>query len=343
MADNDMNRDYNGRAYNDRDTNGDDDRYRPDETPRVAALSDLGDFQVADGYPDPRGWDVVAADGNKVGKVHDLIVDTGSMRTRYLDVKLDHKAVPAAAGKRDDDWDALIPVGSARLADDNDEVMLPSMTATQLAVLPAFEHGEITRDYENQVLTGVGGAAAGATAATAGTRDFYDTQHFDDRSFFGRGQELTGTRTNDTRNVDSRGNDTRRITRAEEELDITKREVKAGEATVHKTVETEHIRKPVTLRREEVTIERRPVEGREAGNATIGNDNEIHIPLMSEEAVVNKRPVVKEELVIGKRAVSDTEEVETDIRKERIKVDQPDQKGTDRLRNANSADEARNQ
>lgn len=337
MADNDMNRDYN-----DRDTNSDDDRYRPDETPRVAALSDLGDFQVADGYPDPRGWDVVAADGNKVGKVHDLIVDTGSMRTRYLDVKLDHDKVPAAAGKRDDDWDVLIPVGAARLADDNDEVILPSMSATQLAVLPVFEHGEITRDYENQVLTGVGGAAAGATAATAGSRDFYDTQHFDDRNFFGRGQQVADTRTDN--NIGNKDNDTRRITLAEEELDISKREVKAGEATVHKTIETEHVKKPVTLRREEVTIERRPVEGRQAGNVTIGKDNEIHIPLMSEEAVVNKRAVAKEEIVIKKHAVSDTEEVEADIRKERVEVDQPDQKDTDRIRKADNsnADQTRN-
>ncbi|MGI8546056.1 MAG: PRC-barrel domain-containing protein, partial [Gemmatimonadaceae bacterium] len=64
-----------------------------DDTPRVAALGDLGDFQVAEGYPDPRGWDVMNASGQKVGKVHDLIVDTGEMRTRYLDIKLDKDAI----------------------------------------------------------------------------------------------------------------------------------------------------------------------------------------------------------------------------------------------------------
>lgn len=328
MADYDTNRD---RA--DRDPSNDD-RYRPDETPRVAALSDLDDFEVADGYPDPRGWRVLTADGTEVGKVHDLIVDTGSMRTRYLDVKLDHDKISTAGTRRDDDWDALIPVGSAQLAENDDEVMLPSISTAQLAALPVFEHGEITRDYENSVLAGIGGAAAGATAAGAAgaaaatNRDYYDREHFDDRRFFGRQApgDVNASNT-DIRDTDA----TRRIPLAEEELDISKRKVQAGEATVHKTVETEHVTRPVTLTREEVTIERRPVEGRAASNATIGSDeNEIRIPLMSEEAVVEKRPVVKEEVVISKHAVTENRNVEADLRKEQVDIDKNVDRNTDR-------------
>ena len=327
MADYETNRDLENR-----DTSNDD-RYRPDETPRVAALSDLDDFEVADGYPDPRGWRVLTADGTEVGKVHDLIVDTGTMRTRYLDVKLDHDKLATAGTRRDDDWDALIPVGSAQLAENDDEVMLPSLSTTQLAALPVFEHGEITRDYENSVLAGVGGAAAGAAATT--DRDYYDRQHFDDRRFFGR-QAATDVnadaRNTVNRDVENRDTDsTRRIPLAEEELDISKRKVQAGEATVHKTVETEHVTRPVTLTREEVTIERRPVSGREASNASIGkDDSEIRIPLMSEEAVVNKRPVVKEEIVISKHAVTENKNVEADLRKEQVDIDKNIDKNTDR-------------
>lgn len=336
MADHDTNRNQ----Y-DRDANTDD-RYRPDETPRVGALGDLGDFEVADGYPDPRGWRVLASDGTEVGKVHDLIVDTGSMRTRYLDVKLDHDRVSATAtataGQRNDDWDVLVPIGSAQLAQDSDEVMLPSLSTTQLATLPAFDHGEITRDYENSVLAGVGGVAAGTAAAGTTGRGYYDTQHFDDRGFFDRSQASADTNATKTRNTDSRDTNTTRITRAEEELDISKRQVQGGEATVRKTVETEHVTKPVTLRREEVTIERRPVQGREASNATIGKDeNEIRIPLMSEEAIVDKRPVVKEEIVVTKHAVTESKDVGADLRKERIDVEQNTDRKTDR-----TSGEARN-
>jgi uncharacterized protein (TIGR02271 family) len=90
---------------------------------------------------------------------------------------------------------------------------------------------------------------------------------------------------------------------------------------VEKQVETEHISEPVSVRREEVTVERRPIEeGRTAANATIGED-EIRVPVTEEEVIVEKRPVVKEEIVIRKHAVEDTKEVEADVRKERVEVD----------------------
>lgn len=106
---------------NDHDEHDRDASRRGDEAPRVAPLGDLDDFQVADGCPDVRGWDVVAADGRKVGTVHELIADTGAMRVRYLDVKLDK----SAAGP-EGDRDVLVPIGTARLDQDDDRVMLDS-------------------------------------------------------------------------------------------------------------------------------------------------------------------------------------------------------------------------
>lgn len=47
-----------------------------------------------------------------------------------------------------------------------------------------------------------------------------------------------------------------------------------------------------------------------------------------EEVVVEKRPVVKEEVVLRTRAVEDTEDVEADLRRERVDVD--DRSGTRR-------------
>lgn len=294
-----------------------------EETNRVAALSDLDDFTIADGYPDPRGWDVLAADGTKVGKVHDLIVDTNAMRTRYLDISLDHDTLHL-----DDDRDILVPVGQARLDDHDDHVMLDSMGVQQLTALPAYGHDEITRDYETSLLPnfdagatdmtngGDSGASIGeltrdTAAGTAAAGDFYASRHFDDSRFFsGRGRKSTKD--------DTAGE--QRVTRSEEELDIGKRQVQAGAVDVRKTVETEHVSQPVTRRREEVTIERRPVSGARAGTADIGED-EIRIPVTEEEIVVEKRPVVKEEIVIRKQAVTEEQTVEADLRKERVDVD----------------------
>ena len=55
-------------------------------------------------------------------------------------------------------------------------------------------------------------------------------------------------------------------------------------------------------------------------DATIGED-EIRVPLMREEAVVEKRVVPTEEIVLNKRAVTEEQNVEADLRRERAVVD----------------------
>jgi uncharacterized protein (TIGR02271 family) len=119
-----------------------------------------------------------------------------------------------------------------------------------------------------------------------------------------------------------------RLTRTEEELRVGKRAVEAGEVVVGKHVETEHKQVPVNLKREEVVIERRPVN-RDAG-ATDIRDDEIRVPLTEEEAVVDKRAVVKEELVIGKRVVEDQKTVDTDLRREEFDIDETNVKNRNR-------------
>lgn len=111
-----------------------------------------------------------------------------------------------------------------------------------------------------------------------------------------------------------------RMTVSREELVVGKRQVQAGEATLRKTVETEHVRETVPLMHEEVTIERHPVSGAAGVNATIGQDAEIRVPLMAEEAVADKRVVGQEEVVLRKHQVEENRTVEADLRRERIDV-----------------------
>jgi uncharacterized protein (TIGR02271 family) len=113
-----------------------------------------------------------------------------------------------------------------------------------------------------------------------------------------------------------------RLTRSAEELRIGKRRVDAGEVEVRKHVETRRVSEPVTRLREEVDIERRPVSARatSVGDVPIGDD-EIRVPLMEEEVVVEKRPVVKEEFVIRKRTVEEHDTVETDVREEKVDIE----------------------
>jgi hypothetical protein len=61
----------------------------------IVPLSRLPGYTVSDGDPDVRGWEVVAGDGGRIGKVDGLLVDTGTMQVRYLDVEVDRDLLPA--------------------------------------------------------------------------------------------------------------------------------------------------------------------------------------------------------------------------------------------------------
>ena len=110
-----------------------------------------------------------------------------------------------------------------------------------------------------------------------------------------------------------------RVQRTEEELMAGTREREAGQVGVRKSVRTERERMEVPTRREEVTVDRVPVDS-ETSEADIG-DEELRVPVTEEEVVVEKRPVAKEEVRIRKDVVEDTEVVEEDVRREEIDID----------------------
>jgi uncharacterized protein (TIGR02271 family) len=275
---------------------------------RIVPLGEAGDFEIAEGYPDVRGWDVTDRDGKKVGQVHELLIDTAEMRVRYLDVALD-RAFASAGGDRH----VLIPAGGVTLHERRDDVVLSGIGAAQLSALKPYNHSGVTRDYEATLLGGLG--LAGATG-TAGA-DFYGGQHFDDRRLFAGRSRPTGARREETAQV----------TRSEEELAVGKRQVEAGEVGVRKTIETEHVRQQVPVRREEVEIERRPVEAGADVRGADFREDEIRIPLMAEEVVAEKRAVPKEQIIVRKRPVTQQQAVEADLRKERIEVDDQTRRG----------------
>ena len=113
-----------------------------------------------------------------------------------------------------------------------------------------------------------------------------------------------------------RGRD-QRLTLAEEQLAVGKRQVQAGEVSLRKEVDTRHVQESVPLTHEEVSIERRPLSGADASNLEIGEQS-IRVPLMAEEAVVEKRVVGNEEVLVHTRPVTETKTVEGDVRKERL-------------------------
>jgi uncharacterized protein (TIGR02271 family) len=108
------------------------------------------------------------------------------------------------------------------------------------------------------------------------------------------------------------------VQRSEEELRAGTREREAGHVKVRKRVRMDRERIEVPTRREEVSVERMPVEG-EASGAQIGEE-EVSVPVVEEEVVVGKRAVAKEEIRIRKDVVEDTEVVEEDVRREEVEI-----------------------
>jgi hypothetical protein len=160
----------------------------------IAPLKTLKDYKVASDDPDVRGWNVFGRDGRDIGEVHDLLVDTGAMRARYLDVELDRDllaAVPVVPGTPgvepvlDRDGRAagrhvLIPIGMARLDEDHDRIHLEGFDAQDVAVLPAYDHHAFSREYETGLRRRFGHGDMPVPE-----RDYYTGELYDEERFYG--------------------------------------------------------------------------------------------------------------------------------------------------------------
>lgn len=108
----------------------------------------------------------------------------------------------------------------------------------------------------------------------------------------------------------------------EERLQATRRPVQDGEVTLRKEVVTENQTLNVPTRREEVVIERRPATGQDAtGVDDLQPGEEIRVPVMHEEVDVTKTAVATDEVSIGKRQVTDNQQVTDTVRREEARMD----------------------
>src|ERR671912_1895259 len=266
---------------------------------------------IEDQYAD---YTVYDRDGDKIGKVDDLFVDEHD-QPEYIGVKM------GFLGTRS----TLIPWEIATV-DENDRRIEVSVDKAQVKEGPSFDDDEdITPDYEERVYSHYGLQRAQTGGEGSGYGDYYG----DDQA----GKVGPGMREGDTETGEFRGHreddegvhqshgsdledeDELRVQRTEEELRAGTREREAGKLNVRKRVRTEREQVNVPTRHEEVSVERVPVNDREASEAEIGDD-EVSMPVVEEEVVTEKRPVVKEEIRVRKDVVQDEEVVEEDVRRE---------------------------
>lgn len=108
-----------------------------------------------------------------------------------------------------------------------------------------------------------------------------------------------------------------------EQATVDKRMIDAGGVLLRKVVRIETNREPVTLRHEELVIERVPGDGQPTDSADFGERN-IFIPLRREVPVVQKDTVVKETIRVGKDVQEQQTNVTTRLREEQLQIDEQD-------------------
>jgi len=212
-------------------------------------------------------------------------------------------------------------------------------------------HGEIDRDFSNdfdqhrsswnQTSTNLGAGTMGTgtraditgrepqqlrnqpepTGVDKGVLSSVNTTPMPERGRSGSETRSTAGMPSDLRNESPE----RRIQLISEVLRVRKERVARGEVRLRKEVrtETQNIQVPVT--REEVVIERTPVQGERTPTGQIGADREIRVPLSEERVQVEKVPVVTEEVKVGKRTVSNTQNVSDQVRREELDVEGADE------------------
>src|SRR5918994_2866854 len=275
---------------------------------------------IEDQYAD---YTVYDRDGDKIGKVDDLFVDEHD-QPEYIGVKM------GFLGTRS----TLIP-WEISTVDENDRRIEVSVDKAQAKEGPSFDDDEdITPDYEERVYShyGLQRAQTGGEQQRGGYGAYYGDDQ-DEAGKVGPGMregdtetgEFRGHREDDEGVHQSHGSDLEdedelRVQRTEEELRAGTREREAGALNVRKRVRTEREQVNVPTRHEEVSVERVPVNDREASEAEIGDD-EVSMPVVEEEVVTEKRPVVKEEIKVRKDVVQDEEVVEEDVRREEVDVE----------------------
>ena len=119
-------------------------------------LRAAADFSVEHPDPDPRGMNVVGADGAVGGIVRDLWVDRSEALFRYLEVE-----VPATGGARR----VLLPVNFTRIGN-RGEVVVKAILGAQFADVPAHAKPDtVTLREEDRIVAYYGGGTLYAEAS----------------------------------------------------------------------------------------------------------------------------------------------------------------------------------
>jgi sporulation protein YlmC with PRC-barrel domain len=105
---------------------------------QILPLSEAKGFKLSSDAPDLTGWNVFGSDGERLGVVHQLLVDPSAMKIRYVDVDLHDDLFPLS-----DDRHVLVPLEKVDLKERGNDVWIQNLPAAQVAQLPAYPGGPV--------------------------------------------------------------------------------------------------------------------------------------------------------------------------------------------------------
>ncbi len=113
-------------------------------TPKIVPLRALEDWNIDENDPDPRGMEVMGADGRIGGVVRDVWIDRAEYIMRYLEVEVTNKA----GEKRN----VLLPTPLSRISGSKRRVSVKSITSKQFFGVPDHKHADmVTRLEEDRI------------------------------------------------------------------------------------------------------------------------------------------------------------------------------------------------
>ena len=245
-----------------------------------------------------RGQELLDDDGEKIGKIEEIYLDTETNEPEWALVK-----TGLFGGKG-----TFVPLAQASATGDG--VRVP-FEKSHVKDAPNIDpDGELSRSEERRLYEhyglGYDDSQSGSGTGTGG----YDRDRGDAEGTVGR--DVSGPTTDDA------------MTRSEEELRVGTTERESGRARLRKYVVTEDVQKTVPVRREEVRVEREPITDANVGDATEGpaiSEEEHEVTLHAEEPVVEKRAVPKERVRLDKDTVQEERQVSETVAKEEIEID----------------------
>lgn len=284
-------------------------------------------YQATFDGDDVKGMDVYSdMDEQKVGSVKNVLVDE-SGHFRYLVVDTGGWIF----GKQ-----VLLPIGRARIDDNDGRIYAIGLTKEQAKNLPEFSDDmKIDDDYEERVRgvyrTQPLESSAPLDAPPASTP--YAAAPVTGASYnYNQGGSYDYDRDADLYGMNDQNHKTLKL--YQERLVANKKRAKAGEVTVGKHVETETARVSVPVEKERVVIERTSPSdsGRvvSPGEAKFNEGEVARMDVYTETPDVHKEAFVREEVRVRKEVTQETATAEGQVRREELDLNTGDRLNVER-------------